>query len=568
MIDAICSHASAYAGRRFNQPSETILSFTGPGLFTQSVQQHLQAGLDSGLVQAGINFQDSLRYPEIAQIMQLATPKYKHCRDRVILNSPAEAAHQRGLTSQQAGDLERASLAYQEALRLEPGRVRSLNNLAALVMQQGDLRQAASLLAEADQQQTQDLEEQALLLNTSCQLQLRLHRPDIAAQLGRQRARLAPNEISWTNLALALSDNNQPDAAERCQRVALGLQRNEDPRRLLWSSADSPAASSQRHQLLQNLAVQMLRRDPWKLAHWQLLEARLGVLPGAWRANSVSESPAAALHLWRGETVDSLLVWDEQGYGDAMQCLRWLPLLLPRCQQITLLLRPSLITLVKHWLSQHNAVHTVVIQPLMDKGPQPWELHRPHCPLMSVPVALGLDGKSALSNQQHTSDNRPSSLPTQGRIGLVWAAGNKPDADARSRSEQRSLPPETLVRVLNQQLGNRWQAGAIQLVNLQQDRPVPQHPLLQEHLPGATPSSSWLDTYQQLTKLDGLLCIDSAIVHLAGLVGLPTMLVLNTPCDWRWGMTGNSSRWYPNLFLSRQRWKPISGNASPLPAAW
>ena len=96
---------SAYAGRRFNQPSEAILSFTGPGLFTQSVQQHLQAGPDSGLVQAGINFQDSLRYPESAQIMQLATPHYKHCRDRVILNSPAEDAHQRGLSAQRAGDL-------------------------------------------------------------------------------------------------------------------------------------------------------------------------------------------------------------------------------------------------------------------------------------------------------------------------------------------------------------------------------------------------------------------------------------------------------------------------------
>ena len=267
--------------------------------------------------------------------MQLATPNHKNCHCRVILNNPAEDAHQRGLSAQRAGDLERASIAYQEALRLEPGRVRSLNNLAALVMQQGDLQQAASLLAEAEQQQTQDPEEQALLLNTCCQLQLRLHRPDIAAELGRQRAQLTPDAISWTNLALALSDDNQPAAAERCQRLALGLKRNEDPRRRLWTSAGSPAASTQRHRLLQNLAVQQLRRDPWKLEHWQLLEARLGVLPGAWLASTDSHGPAPLQHLWRGETVDSLLVWDEQGFGDAMQCLRWLPLLLTRCQQIT-----------------------------------------------------------------------------------------------------------------------------------------------------------------------------------------------------------------------------------------
>ena len=120
---------------------------------------------------------------------------------------------------------------------------------------------------------------------------------------------------------------------------------------------------------------------------------------------------------------------------------------------------------------------------------------------------------------------------------------------------------EFLVSVLNQQFGNRWQSGAIQLVNLQQDRPVPGNPLLKKHLPDASQNTNWLDTYQQLRELDGLLCVDTAIAHLAGLVGLPTVLVLNTPCDWRWGITGRSSLWYPNLLLSRKRWQPISGTA-------
>ena len=302
-------------------------------------------------------------------------------------NSPADTAHQRGLTAQRSGDWNGASIAYQEALRLEPGRVRSLNNLAALVMQQGDLQQAASLLAEADQQNSKDREEQALLLNTRCQLQLRLHHPHEAAILARQRAQLAPDATSWANLALALSDNNQAAAAERCQRLALGLKSNEDPRRLLWCSTDSPAACKQTHQLMQNLAVQQLRRDPWKLAHWQLLEARLGLIPGAWPSDTQNHSPLQ--QLWRGETVDRLLVWDEQGYGDAMQCLRWLPLVFHRCQRITVLIRPSLISLVKHWLTQNVTDSNVDLQPLNNKSPLPWQHQMPHCPLMSLPVALG-----------------------------------------------------------------------------------------------------------------------------------------------------------------------------------
>ena len=151
--------------------------------------------------------------------------------------------------------------------------------------------------------------------------------------------------------------------------------------------------------------MQQLRRDPWKLEHWQLLEARLGVLPGAWCASTGSYGPAAAQHLWRGETVDSLLVWDEQGFGDAMQCLRWLPLLLPRCQRVTLLLRPTLIGLVKNWLREQIGEHKMDIQPLEDDGAQPWKRHRPHIPLMSLPVALGLDGIAALSTQQRPTQS-------------------------------------------------------------------------------------------------------------------------------------------------------------------
>ena len=108
---------------------------------------------------------------------------------------------------------------------------------------------------------------------------------------------------------------------------------------------------------------------------------------------------------------------------------------------------------------------------------------------MSLPVGLGLDGEAAL-HRNRSQLQEANDLPEKD-IGLVWVAGRRPEADARqSRSEQRSLPPNDLVLVLNQQLGNRWKAGPIELVN-PQDRPVPNHPLLQQYLPEATPSDSW-----------------------------------------------------------------------------
>ena len=116
---------------------------------------------------------------------------------------------------------------------------------------------------------------------------------------------------------------------------------------------------------------------------------------------------------------------------------------------------------------------------------------------MSLPVALGLDGEVALCANYRSQKEENSVLPKQGRIGIVWAAGHKPEADARTRSEQRSLPPEKLVSVLNEQLGNRWKEGEIKIVNLQQDQMYLNHPLLQKHIGKAETTNSWQETEQK-----------------------------------------------------------------------
>ena len=228
-----------------------------------------------------------------------------------------------------------------------------------------------------------------------------------------QTRTITPDTISWTNLALALSDNNKDAAAERCQRLALGLHINEDPRQLLWCSGVSQEASRQRHLLLQNLAVQQLRRDPWKLSHWQLLEARLGVIPGAWKTVA---KPQHYLKSYGEARLWTSCSYDEQGYGDDA-VIRWLPLLLPRCKQLTLLLRPSLISLVKAWLRENNNEHNVSLEKLVDDGPRPWERDVAHCPLLSLPVALELDGIEEISTTQDSDKVQPTALPEKGRIG-------------------------------------------------------------------------------------------------------------------------------------------------------
>jgi ADP-heptose:LPS heptosyltransferase len=74
-------------------------------------------------------------------------------------------------------------------------------------------------------------------------------------------------------------------------------------------------------------------------------------------------------------------------------------------------------------------------------------------------------------------------------------------------------------------------------------------PLLQP----APPLADWQATAQVLEQLDGVISVDTAVAHLAGSLGLPTLLLLPEPCDWRWGRQGDRSAWYPTLRLLRER---------------
>ena len=56
-----------------------------------------------------------------------------------------------------------------------------------------------------------------------------------------------------------------------------------------------------------------------------------------------------------------------------------------------------------------------------------------------------------------------------------------------------------------------------------------------------------------LHSCDLLISTDTAITHLAGALGLPALLLLKWTPDWRWGLHGERSFWYPNHRLVRQQ---------------
>ncbi len=241
--------------------------------------------------------------------------------------------------------------------------------------------------------------------------------------------------------------------------------------------------------------------------------------------------PDSAAKAWYGEPLpgQSILVTAEQGVGDQFQFLRFL--------RDLRVLSPEHVVVQCHAdavaLLTHNDVTAVA------RGE--WPATDWHVPLLSLPHRLGLadEVRGGAVPYVVPPNARAVGLPSDSagrrRLGLVWA-GNP----AFAGRVTRDLDPALLPVVLD--------IPEISWVSLQQGEREPgAHPAL-HRLP---PMRDWAATAAVLAQLDGLVTTDTGIAHLAGAMGVRTWLLLQHVPDWRWGLTGDTTPWYPSLTLIR-----------------
>jgi Flp pilus assembly protein TadD len=253
---------------------------------------------------------------------------------------------------------------------------------------------------------------------------------------------------------------------------------------------------------------------------------------------ALPQGPAGA-RPWQGEPLagSSVLVVAEQGVGDQLQFLRYVPSLRERGASRVLVECPnSLCTLL-----QANGFETV------GRGTDvsvTWSV-----PLMSLPLRLGTDRDVAghtvpylrapalTSDRTHAArTERPAGHGARLRLGLVWA-GN-PDFPGRAL---RDLDAAALQAVLT--------IADVDWVPLQLGLAADAVPASMFRLP---PATDWAMTSARLAELDGLVTTDTGIAHLAGAMGMPTWVLLQYVPDWRWGLSGERTAWYPSARLVRQ----------------
>lgn len=71
------------------------------------------------------------------------------------------------------------------------------------------------------------------------------------------------------------------------------------------------------------------------------------------------------------------------------------------------------------------------------------------------------------------------------------------------------------------------------------------------------PGDDFLRSAEIIATLDLVISVDSAPAHLAGSLGVPVWTLLPFEPDWRWGLQGDTTPWYPNMRLYRQ---PAAGD--------
>jgi tetratricopeptide (TPR) repeat protein len=269
---------------------------------------------------------------------------------------------------------------------------------------------------------------------------------------------------------------------------------------------------------------------------WPLYESR-------WRVKNLRlDNRFAPSARWTGQqSVEgkTLLLHAEQGYGDTLQFCRYASLAAERGARVILEAPASLISLLRTLRS----VSTVIA-----RGSEeiPFDLQ---CPLLSLPLAFDTDLATIPATTPYlTADDalRASwrerlGLRSHPRVGIAWNGKPTHTNDARRSIRLKELAPLFQLPIYFVALQKEFRQCDEEFLN-----GVPQLHTVGQHL------TEFGHTAALIAELDLVICVDTAVAHVAGALGKPVWILLPFVADWRWLLERSDSPWYPTATLFRQ----------------
>ena len=280
-----------------------------------------------------------------------------------------------------------------------------------------------------------------------------------------------------------------------------------------------------------NLANLLLQQGKWQegFAAYQWRLQLPGSIGSPW-----------GLAEWKAtlQTGSRILIWNDQGQGDAIMFLRFARLFAQRGYRLFAFVQNAL----KELAATAPGIEAAFC-PL--DAPQDLDASLPLC---SLPYALGLASVNVWQGP-YVSAPQDSVFPfgerplKRKRVGIVWAGNAKHINDVNRSVDLAHFAP------LFELPGIEWyslQVGS----RISELASSPYRERVRDLSPHLVDFSA---TASVVKELDLLISINSAPAHLAGALGKPVWTLLPAiDTDWRWQTGGDTTFWYPTMRLFRQ----------------
>ncbi len=443
--------------------------------------------------------------------------RYKECHGSLAAGRADgfAAILERALASHRRGAIDEAARGYAQVLALVPGHAVATHYLGMVAWQRGDVVAAEEALRAsiaADDSVADFHNNLGLLLRDT-------GRADEAVAAFRRALTADPAWAeAFNNLALALEDLGRCDEAREAYAGAIGR---------------APAFAAAHQNLARVLLTQGEFAAGWHHYRWRLLAQGLATTPPG-----MSESSLAGVQAGR-----RIALMSEQGIGDVLFFLRFAPMLARR--GVVLAFRGD--TRLHPMLARTGLFQGGLGAP--GAGAPGFE----PAFVGDLPLLLGADDSAALPPPLPLA---PAPGPSPGFMdavapgfkALAWRGGVQSTGPARTRLKE--IAPEALGSALRGRAGP-W-------VSIQRHPRPEERERLEEAL--GAPVADWSAANEDLEAMLHVLAAAAALVgvsnantHLRAGLGGPSTVLVPFPPEWRWGMAGERSPWFPGARVVRQR---------------
>jgi len=230
-----------------------------------------------------------------------------------------------------------------------------------------------------------------------------------------------------------------------------------------------------------------------------------------------------------------ILIWQEQGFGDTIQFSRFVIDLNKYSKNITLVVHKKL----KDLLSHISPLVKVIEYDLLDSEKEKYDYQLPIC---SLPKFLEIKKIEDIPfyKLQLPKKNIINLDYRYLNIGLAWSGNPNYALD-----EYRSIPFKYFKKILNFNKTNFYKLS----------KNLKNHELLDYNSSNIIDlgDKDFSDLCYLVKDLDLVISCDTSIIHLSGILGTRSILLLNFNSDWRWFDGNQSTPWYPSVKIIKQK---------------